>query len=49
VVAKTKVRSFTARLKFLGCDRLCGLVAEFLATDPEVPGFIPDAARSSGK
>jgi hypothetical protein len=28
-------------------DRLCGLVVEFLTTDPEVPGLIPDPARFS--
>jgi hypothetical protein len=28
-------------------DRLCGLVLEFLATDPEVPGSIPGATRFS--
>jgi hypothetical protein len=26
-------------------DRLCGLVVRVLATDPEVPGSIPDATR----
>jgi hypothetical protein len=26
-------------------DRLCGLVVEFLATFPEVPGSIPGATR----
>jgi hypothetical protein len=30
-------------------NRLCGLVAEFLATDPEVPGLIPGATRFSEK
>jgi hypothetical protein len=28
-------------------DRRCGLVSEFLATDPEVPGSIPGATRFS--
>jgi hypothetical protein len=28
-------------------DRLCGLVTEFLATDPEVPGSIPGPTRFS--
>jgi hypothetical protein len=28
-------------------DRLCGLVVEFLAADPEVPGSISDANRFS--
>jgi hypothetical protein len=30
-------------------DRLCGLVARVLATDPEVPGSIPGATRFSDK
>jgi hypothetical protein len=30
-------------------DSLYGLVVEFLATDPEVPGFIPGATRFSEK
>jgi hypothetical protein len=30
-------------------DRLCGLVSEFLATDPEVPGSIPGPTRFSEK
>jgi hypothetical protein len=29
--------------------RLCGLVVEFLATDPEVPGSIAGATRFSEK
>jgi hypothetical protein len=29
--------------------RLFGLVSEFLATDPEVPGLIPGASRFSEK
>jgi hypothetical protein len=28
-------------------ERLCGLVVEFLATDPEVPGSIHGVARFS--
>jgi hypothetical protein len=27
------------------CDRLCGLVARVLATDPKVPGSIPGATK----
>jgi hypothetical protein len=30
-------------------DRLCGLVSQFLATDPEVSGSIPGATRFSVK
>jgi hypothetical protein len=30
-------------------NRLCGLVVQFLATDPEVPGSIPGPTRFSEK
>jgi hypothetical protein len=30
-------------------DRLCGLVVEFLAIDPDVPGSISGATRFSEK
>jgi hypothetical protein len=33
----------------LESDRFCGLVVEFLATDPEEPGSIIGAARYSEK